>query len=178
MQHNINNNYYDRYKDVENQINYENEQAEAIRQYNEQIARQKELDRIAQEQWEKEYAFQQQQLAYQKEQDAIANAQRWAQINAEKSYYANLTDNSSSTSGSDLSENSNSGSDAKLTNVKKSSPNLSSKNANNWYANNIDKLYFGGGLTESKLESIIDSGLSSGVINNKDVDKILSTFGL
>lgn len=177
-EYNINNTYYDRYKDVESQINYENEQAEAIRQYNEQVAYQKELDRIAQEQWEKEYAFQQQQLAYQKEQDAIANAQKWAQINAEKNYYATLTDSSSSNSTSTLSDNSSGGSETKLTNVKKSSPSLSSKNANSWYSTNIDKPYFNGGLTESQLEKIIDSGLSSGVINNKDVDKILSTFGL
>ena len=177
-EYNINNNYYDRYKDVENQINYENEQAEAIRQYNEQIARQKELDRIAQEQWEKEYAFQQQQLAYQKEQDAIANAQRWAQINAEKSYYATLTDSSNSDSSSTLSEGYDSGSDKKITNVKKWSPVLSTNKANDWYYTNIDKPYFNGGLTESQLEKIIDSGLSSGVINNKDVDKILGTFGL
>lgn len=40
-EYNINNNYYDRYKDVESQINYENEQAEAIRQYQEQMAYQR-----------------------------------------------------------------------------------------------------------------------------------------
>lgn len=95
-EYNINNNYYDRYKDVENQINYENEQAEAIRQYNEQMAYQKEQAALAQQQWEKEYALQQQQLAYQKEQDAIANAQRWASINS-----------SSSSSGSELTNGNN-----------------------------------------------------------------------
>ena len=71
----INNNYYNRYKDVESQINYENETAEKIRQYNENMAYQKEQQRLEQERWEKE-------MAYQREQDAIANAQRWAQINA------------------------------------------------------------------------------------------------
>lgn len=38
---NVENTYYGRYKDVVNQINYENEQAEAIRQYNENLALQK-----------------------------------------------------------------------------------------------------------------------------------------
>lgn len=76
-EYNINNNYYDRYKDVESQINYENEQAEAIRQYNEQMAYQKEQAALQQQRWEQE-------MAYQREQDAIANAQRWAQINASK----------------------------------------------------------------------------------------------
>lgn len=56
-EYNINNNYYNRYQDVEDQINYENEQAEAIRQYNEQMAFQKEQAEIAQQQWEKEYAL-------------------------------------------------------------------------------------------------------------------------
>ena len=73
--YNINNNYYNRYKDVESQINYENETAEKIRQYNENMAFQKEQQRLEQQRWEQE-------MAYQREQDAIANAQRWAQINA------------------------------------------------------------------------------------------------
>ena len=76
-EYNINNNYYDRYKDVESQINYENEQAEAIRQYQEQMEYQKQQDALAQQRWEQE-------LAYQKEQDAIRNAQNWAQINSSK----------------------------------------------------------------------------------------------
>ena len=82
--YNINNNYYNRYKDVESQINYENETAEKIRQYNENMAYQKEQQRLEQERWEKE-------MAYQKEQDAIANAQKWASINAQNSYYGGLT---------------------------------------------------------------------------------------
>lgn len=61
-QNNINNNYYNRYKDVESQINYENEQAEAARQFDEQMAYKKEQDRIAQQNWEREYALQQARL--------------------------------------------------------------------------------------------------------------------
>ena len=80
----INNNYYNRYKDVESQINYENETAEKIRQYNENMAYQKEQQRLEQQRWEQE-------MAYQREQDAIANAQKWASINAQKNYYETLT---------------------------------------------------------------------------------------
>lgn len=89
-ENNINNNYYNRYQDVQEQINYENQQAEAIRQYNEQMVFQKEQAQLEQQRWEQE-------LAYQKQQDAIANAQRWASVNS--SYYApsleenNLTNN-------------------------------------------------------------------------------------
>jgi len=72
----------------------------------------------------------------------------------------------------------NNGSSKKITNVKNNSPALSTNKANSWYSTNIDKLYFNGGLTENQLEKIIDSGISSGVINKNDVDKILSTFGL
>lgn len=67
-QQQINSDYYNRYQNVLNQINYENEQAEAIRQYNEQmkfqqeqLEYQKEQDRMAQQQWEKEYALAKQQ---------------------------------------------------------------------------------------------------------------------
>ena len=139
------------------QQEYDNQQAElarqeAIRQYNENLALQKA------------------QLEYQRQQDAIANAQRWAQINA----------SNNNNFGDDESNNfdNNSSSSNKIKNVKNWSPTLSTKKANDWYSTNIDKPYFNGGLTESQLENIIDSGLSSGVINNKDVDKILSTFGL
>lgn len=92
-QNQINNTYYDRYKDVEAQINYENEQAEAIRQYNEQMAYQKELDRIAQQQWEKEYALQQQQLALQRQQAA-----------EQKAYYESLMDGNGEESENDKEE--------------------------------------------------------------------------
>ena len=43
---------------------------------------------------------------------------------------------------------------------------------------NIDKVYFNSGLTETQLESILRDGLNSGAITESDVDKILSTFGL
>ena len=71
------------------QQEYENQQAElarqeAIRQYNENLALQKA------------------QLEYQKQQDAIANAQKWASINksysSDNSFPLNFTDNSSNES--------------------------------------------------------------------------------
>ena len=47
--------YYNRYQDIINQINYEKEQAEKLRQYQEQMAYQKERDAVADAQWQKEY---------------------------------------------------------------------------------------------------------------------------
>lgn len=86
--YNVNNNYYNRYKDVESQINYENETAEKIRQYNENMAYQKEQQRLEQERWEQE-------MAYQKQQDAISNAQKWSSINNNYSYNSDLSNGGS-----------------------------------------------------------------------------------
>lgn len=47
--------YYGRYMDMMNQINTEKELAEKIRQYEQNLAYQKERDKIADEQWQKEY---------------------------------------------------------------------------------------------------------------------------
>lgn len=54
-QQNINDSYYNRYQNVLNQINYENQQQEAIRQYNENMAYQRERAKVADAQWQKEY---------------------------------------------------------------------------------------------------------------------------
>ena len=54
-QQSINDTYYNRWTNVLNQMNTENALAESIRQYNEKMAYQRERDRIADEQWQKEY---------------------------------------------------------------------------------------------------------------------------
>ncbi len=54
-QQNINDTYYARWKNVLDQMNTENALAESIRQYNEKMAYQRERDRIADEQWQKQY---------------------------------------------------------------------------------------------------------------------------
>ena len=163
--YNINNNYYNRYKDVESQINYENETAEKIRQYNENMAYQKEQQRLEQQRWEKE-------MAYQREQDAIANAQKWASINA-----------SYSSGGSSLTDGSSNGLNTSSTNVVKSKfnscPALSSNKASNWSNSNIfTSNTIKNGISESDLENKISSALKSKTITEADADKILTWFGL
>lgn len=86
--YNVNNNYYNRYKDVESQINYENETAEKIRQYNENMEFQKEQQKLEQQRWEQE-------MAYQKQQDAISNAQKWSSINNSYQYGSDLSNQNS-----------------------------------------------------------------------------------
>ncbi len=68
-----NGNYWD-------QTNYD----EGVRQYNENLAYQKQQDAIAQSQWEQE-------MAYQKEQDAISNA-RAAATSSKATNYSGITD--------------------------------------------------------------------------------------
>lgn len=169
----INNNYYNRYKDVEGQINYENEQAEAIRQYNENMAFQKEQQRLQQERWERE-------MEYQRQQDAIANAQRWAQINASYSGGSGTTSNDSG-NGTVLTENTNSSSNSSSVVKAKynSCPVLSSNSATNWSnANIFNKNTIKNGISESELEKKISNALGSKKITKKDADKILTWFGL
>ena len=172
----INNNYYNRYKDVESQINYENETAEKIRQYNENMAYQKEQQRLEQQRWEQE-------MAYQREQDDIANAQRWAQINARNSNYGggnDLTDGGSLNDGGNSSSSSSSSSNNNLIKSKYNScPALSSKKANNWSNSNIfTSNTIKNGISESELERKISAGLKNKSITKKDADKILTWFGL
>lgn len=152
--YNINNNYYNRYKDVESQINYENETAEKIRQYNENMAYQKEQQRLEQQRWEKE-------MAYQKRQDAIANAQKWASINAQNSYRETLTDNN------DLSKN-------KLNTVKTNI--ILNDRLQDWYDENIVKKY-PNGISESQLENEIKKVTSSGWMKDYEASQILSMYG-
>lgn len=163
--YNINNNYYNRYKDVESQINYENETAEKIRQYNENMAYQKEQQRLEQQRWEQE-------MAYQREQNAIANAQKWASINA--SYGGG---------GSTLTDGSSNELNTSSTNVVKSKfnscPALSSNKASNWSNSNIfTSNTIKNGISESDLENKISSALKNKTITEADADKILTWFGL
>lgn len=82
-QTNIDNTYYNRYQDVFNQQNYEKEQAENLRRYQEELAYNKQQD---------EYKKQQDaiSLAYQKQRDQIEDAQ-W-----EKSFKASQSSGGSS----------------------------------------------------------------------------------
>lgn len=86
MQRDIDKDYYSRWQDVQQQINTENQLKENIRQYNENMAYQKEQDRIKME--------------YQKERDRIADEQ-W-----QKQYNLSLANRSSGGSSSSSSSSS------------------------------------------------------------------------
>lgn len=159
--YNINNTYYNRYQDVEDQINYENELAEQVRQYNENLAYQKEQQRLEQERWEKE-------LAYQKEQDAIANAQKWASINSSSS---SSTGTSLTSNGSTLTDSSNS-----ILTRTNSKINLNDK-LQSWFDKNITNKY-PNGISESQLESELQKVLKTGWMKDYEASLILKMYGL
>lgn len=128
--------------------NQQNELArqEAIRQYNENLELQKA------------------QLEYQKQQDAIANAQKWAQINAtkEKNQTYNFDNDNSSVKPS-----------------VKSCPALETRTATNWAEENIfTDSVLENGINASILEGILEKGLNSNLISKNDASKILAKFGL
>lgn len=119
---------------------------EAIRQYNENLELQKA------------------QLEYQKQQDAIANAQKWAQINAtkEKNQTYNFDNDNSSVKPS-----------------VKSCPALETRKATNWAEENIfTDSVLENGINASILEGILEKGLNSNLISKNDASKILAKFGL
>lgn len=145
---NIDNTYYNRYQDVIEQKNYEEQQAEARRQYEEQLAYQKQQQIVAQQQWEQE-------LAYKKQQDAISNAQNWATINAKKK----------TEDGVDLTGN---------TTKTYTSKDLTSKAAKSVYLG----LGSQKNVTEEMLSSLIQSANSKyGTMTNDDIKALAGIFG-
>ena len=86
MQRDIDKDYYNRWQDVQQQINTENQLKENIRQYNENMAYQKEQDRIKME--------------YQKERDKIADEQWQKQYNLSLASRSSGGSSSNSSSGS------------------------------------------------------------------------------
>lgn len=162
----INNQYYNKYQDVEDQINYENQQAEAIRQYNEQMAFQKEQAKLEQQRWEQE-------LAYQKQQDAITNAQKWASIkaSANSSSGTTLTDGSSNNSNA-LTENS-------LVKPKLACPAGLSSQAESWAITNIfNQTNNKNGISVSNIESLLSNALNNNTLTKNEASRILDFLGL
>lgn len=161
-QYQINNDYYNRYQDVEDQINYENEQAEAIRQWNEQMAFQKQQAELAQQQWEKEYALQQQQLAMERESQARQQA-----------YYQSLIDGNGGGNNTELN-NSSSSSNSKI---------MGTDAGNSLYDRlNMMKKQNTLGMSSSQMKDFlaaqVNSAYKKGEINSADVNNILNKLGI
>lgn len=146
----IDNNYYARWQNVLSQMNTENSLAESIRQYNEKMAYQRERDKVADKQWEKQYKL------------------------AKKAARRSSSGGGSSSGVSLSSGNANTGGTSEQTFKATYSPNLSTNSASSWFA----KQTGGSALTASQLASIITTGINSKKITESDKDKILKAYGL
>lgn len=156
-QQQINSDYYNRYQDVLNQINYENEQAEAIRRYNEQMEFQRQQAELAKQQWEREFALQQQQAA--------AQQRAYAQ---QQAYYETLKD----TSNQQQQQTQSSGSS------------IMGTDAGNSLYNRLNKMKRKNTLGMSSkqmkdfLAAQVNSAYQKGEINQADVNNILNKLGI
>ena len=150
----IKSSYDNSYQNMMNQIQNEKELQEKIRQYNENMAYQKERDRIADEQWQKEYALSQASLSRS---------------------YSSGSGSSGSSNNSSYVINTNQ-SQAATENIHSAaySPNLSSGQASSWFA----KAAGNQPLTDSQLASIITNGINSGYLKNSDIAKIYKAYGI
>ena len=162
----INNIYYGRWQDVLGQMNTENALQEQIRQYNEKMAEeqrqynekmayQKERDKVADAQWEKEYKL----------------ASKKASSSAKKSSGGS----SKKSSGTTLKQTTYS--DSKMY-QSTSTPLLSSKAAQSFIDglnNSIKSNKFK--ISEKNLMTKVSDAYKKGTINDSDVGKILKSFG-
>lgn len=130
---------------------WEAEFAEQQRQYNENLAYQREQSRIAQEQWQKEYELSKKKVS--------SSSGRSGSKSSKKSgsSYA-LSDGSSSKGSNTYSAN--------------MSPNLSTKEYK-WYSQN-----FAENMTDSQLAKAIESGIKNGKLKESDVKNIYKAYGL
>lgn len=180
--------YYNRYNTLYSQIQQEKATAEAIRQweaemaeqqrqYNESLALQREQMAQEQARWEKEYAL----------------SKATAYNNSRSSNYGGLT-NGNSGSLTNTSTNGNSypvgasgsvlgllgltnpsnGNSNKTYSARSTPARFSSNTARSWYDANVS----GKSFSQGDLENTLASGLKRGTISESDVKSILKTYGL
>lgn len=142
--------------------------------------------------WERNQ--QEKQFEYQKQQDAIANAQAWSRINSANNsslvpdFDDYVDEENTNTNNSDIGTifgtagaalakqiggESQLSSPTRLKAVSTPSQ-FSTATARNWYLNNIDQKSF----NSNQLESLLTSAYQSGTINQDDVKRILNVYGI
>ena len=179
--------YNNRYNTLYSQIQEEKARQEAIRQWEEEMKFKQEQARIAQEQWEREYALSQQ----------AANAKYYSGGSSGSSsssrsssggssgtvlddYTGNNVQNSvnsaAAATGSALGSllAGNTTKNEKTYSAKASPSGFSSNTAMKWYLSNIN----GKSFTKSQLSDLLTSGLNSGKIKSSDVKSITKLYGV
>ena len=194
---NLDSEYNNRYNTLYSQIQQEKATAEAIRQweaemaeqqrqYNESLAYQKEQDRIAQANWEKEYAL----SKYNTYNSGSGGSGGYTLTNGNGEQ---LTENNNQNSGTKTnnvaqsvsaaisnavanltSKNTSSSNNSKVYSAMSSPTKFSSANAQKWFKSNIQGKKF----TENQIETLLSSALQKGTIKNSDVKSILNTYGI
>lgn len=154
------------------------QEEEAIRQYNENLALQKARQDEEIRRYNDNLALQRQQLAYQQEQDAIANAQKWASINSPKT----------SSSEVPVIEFTDGNGSVKNNTTKKNQSYVLSSQGNQLYTNlsksinAITKLPIGGALLkQNALKSAlitITKAYENGQITSRDADILFDKLGI
>ena len=130
------------------------------------MAYQREQDALEQQRWEQEFA-------YQKQQDAIANAQRWASVNSSSNSSSGTTlTNGNSNSTNSLSDNS-------LVKPKLATPVGLSSKAETWAVANIfNKNNNQSGISIANLETLLSNALNNNTITESEASRILDFLGL
>lgn len=173
---NLDSEYNNRYNTLYSQIQQEKATAEAIRQweaemaekqrqYNESLAYQKEQDRIAQANWQKEYELSKKQA------DAYS-------IALNEGSKTEILENTPEVVNEVEDEMKNQKIISNEPIKVRQSPFLSSSEANEWYNQNIGIPTAKTGITPKALTDILSSGLSLKKITEKDVKTILKLYGL
>ncbi len=183
----LNSDYFNRYNTVYQNIEEEKAKQEQIRQYNENLAWEKQqyetnmawereqYDRnlaLQKANQEQELALKREQLAYQKERDRIADEQ-WQKEYALSQQQRSYSSSSSSSSGGgySLSDSSSSQSQPKMS--ANMTPMLSTGQYD-WY----NSTFGTNSYTESELNELIARGLSEGRLRDEDVSRIYRAYGL
>jgi len=162
---NIDTDYFNRYQTEYQNIQNEKARQEAIRQWEAQMAYQKQRDAIEDARWERQYAL------------SKANSSGSGTYLTDNSD-TYLTDNSDTYLTDNLeTSNSSSGKTTPFVYGKLSanySPYLSSKKANSWYETTFGAKQ----LTKEELAQMLTNGLNSKKINQDDANKIKRAYGL
>ena len=186
---NIDSDYYNRYNTLYNQIQQEKATAEAIRQweaemaeqqrqYNESLALQREQMAQEQARWEKEYALSRYKTYSSGSggSSSLTNggSQQLTGSNNKQSYTGAATGSVLGSALAGLVSNSSSSSSNKVVSAMSSPAKFSSTSAQNWF----NSKSAGKKFTESDLESRLTSAYNKGTITKEDVSRILKTYGI
>ena len=169
----INDTYYNRWQNVLSQMNTENALAEQIRQYNEKMAYQKQRDKVADAQWQKEFD-----LA--KKASSSSRSYRSSGSSGGGTSKKGTTTNISLT-GKTTSNSSNVGNLAmkvgasvvpsKTSSKKTKAPSLSNSKAKTLYSQATSGKY-----TYAQIKTALNSAVNNKLISSKDRDNILKSI--